>query len=62
MVEGRRVFGEEGNMLPSTSSMITGLEMLPAMKTVEDGNVDGEGTFFLMVMSSRRNNKATVDP
>ena len=29
MVEGGRVFGEEGNMLPSTSSKITGMGMLP---------------------------------
>ena len=29
MVAGRRVFGKEGNVLPSTSSMITGMKMLP---------------------------------
>ena len=28
MVAGGRVFGEEGNVLPSTSSMIAGMEML----------------------------------
>jgi hypothetical protein len=28
MAEGGRVLGEEGNALPSTSSMITGMEML----------------------------------
>jgi hypothetical protein len=29
MVAGGGVFGEEGNVLPSTSSMITRMEMLP---------------------------------
>jgi hypothetical protein len=29
MVAGRGGFGEEGNVLPSTSSMITEMEMLP---------------------------------
>jgi hypothetical protein len=32
MAAGGRIFGEEGNTLPSTSSMITGLEMLLPVK------------------------------
>jgi hypothetical protein len=31
MVEGGRFFGEVENVISSTSSKITGLEMLPAM-------------------------------
>jgi hypothetical protein len=30
MAAGGRIFGEEGNLLPSTSSMIMGTGMLPA--------------------------------
>jgi hypothetical protein len=32
MMAGGRIFGEEGNVLPSTSSMITGMEMLPRVE------------------------------
>jgi hypothetical protein len=62
MAAGGRVFGEKGNVLPSTPSMITGMEMLP-QAAVRSG--PGRGSFSFLpgvqgVTASGRETRASI--
>ena len=46
MVAGGGVFGEEGKVLPSTSSMITGMDMLPRRGRSRRNNRPGPEKLF----------------
>ena len=54
MVAGGRAFGEEGNVPPSTSSMITGMEMLPHFSARTEAEV-----FFPSCLQQHRQDKST---